>query len=159
MKDIIYYSLIVLLISWILIFGSVYETQYYDFIYMYGDELLVILLLVSVTFYILNYDFTIGLLLFLAIFFITNDLPIIHKSLDKEQNRIEQDKKIEEKIRSQTDESNEKESKEGFRNHISQGAVDFIRDTSDMLNMENNMEGLIGSLDVQINKAKMISKF
>lgn len=141
----IYYGIIVALVLWILIFGSVYETQYYDFIYMYGDELLVILGLVCATFYILNLDFTIGLLLFLAIFFITNDLPIIHKSLERSQEQEQKQEQSGEQVQEQ------------FRNPVSQGAVDFIRDTSDMLSMENNMEGLLGSLNVQLNKAKLVS--
>jgi predicted membrane protein len=145
MKALVYYGIIVILILWILIFGSVYETQYYDFIYMYGDELLVILGLTCGTFYILNLDFTIGLLLFLAIFFITNDLPIIHKSLERGQE--------------QGGEQGQEQNQEQFRNPVSQGAVDFIRDASDMLSLENNMEGLLGSLNVQLNKAKLVSKF
>lgn len=134
LKNAIYYGIIVALVLWILIYGSVYETQYYDFIYMYGDELLIILALVIITIYVMKQDFIVGLLLFLAIFFITNDLPIIHKTLLDNQ---------------------EQESEEGFKNMISSGVNDFVQNATEMLNRERNMEGLVGSLNVLLNKAKL----
>lgn len=134
MNKILYYTAIILACIWILFYGSVYETQYYDFIYLYGDELLVILSLVVLTVITIEKDFVLGLLLFLIIFFITNDVSIIHNALDVSKH------------------------KEEFQLPKSTNGVNqFINSVSKMNMLEENMEGLLGSLNVKLNKSRYVS--
>ena len=146
MNNLIYYTAIILACIWIIIYGSVYETQYHDLIYLYGDELLVILALIGITYSVIQQDFVMGLLLFLIVFFITNDVSIIHNALDEEKH------------------------KEGFQlssslnntiglpeNVAGKGVKHFVNSVSNMNILEENMEGLLGSLHMNMRQLKNIS--
>jgi hypothetical protein len=80
-KELIYIGVILLLSTWILFYGSVYETEYYSWIYILADEYLVIALLYMIAITIMYYDYTLGLLSIMIVFFITNDIPILRKQI------------------------------------------------------------------------------
>jgi hypothetical protein len=88
--QIIYWIVILLMSVWIIFYGSVYETEYNKWIYILGDEYLVIALLFMISMTIIYYDLTMGLLSLMIIFFITNDIPILRNQVfyikNKEQN-------------------------------------------------------------------------
>jgi hypothetical protein len=65
-KELIYIGVILLLSTWI---------------YILADEYLVIALLYMIAITIMYYDYTLGLLSIMIVFFITNDIPILRKQI------------------------------------------------------------------------------
>ena len=136
--DIINNVIINILAFFIIKYGSVYETQYPDYIYLYGDEKIVILLLMFICYYTtMYYDYTIGLLLFISIFFITNDLPIIQRHISKI-----------------TKHTNDK--KEYFNNVMEPNMYDMMNALDINATMEKNVKYLTGKLNAELSALNKI---
>lgn len=84
--------LTIILLYLIFVYGSVFETQYNEYVYLFGDEKWVILLYVVCSLYLLYVDIKLAILFMLMGFFITNDVPIINRALfnDSFQNKEEE---------------------------------------------------------------------
>jgi hypothetical protein len=65
-------------------YGSVFETQYPDYIYLLGDERWIILLYIVISMGLLYVDIKVAILFMLLGFFITNDVPIINSVIFNE---------------------------------------------------------------------------
>lgn len=120
--------LTIILLYLIFVYGSVFETQYNEYVYLFGDEKWVILLYVIGSLYLLYIDIKIAILFMLMGFFITNDVPIINRALfnDSFQNKEELSNDSVEDVRNYEEKIN------GFLNDIK---------------MEDKLEMLTSKLD------------
>ena len=84
----------IILLYYIYDYGSVFETQYSDYVYLLGDEKWVIFIYLIISLTLLYVDIKLAMVFMLMGFFITNDVPIINNLIfnegfeNKEENMI-----------------------------------------------------------------------